>query len=141
MCTARPGIQKSRKRVQAGEKHFQAFLPGKIYPIVQQPQINKQQLIKTVKITVTKGDHQQRLDHSKGLLKQGKTFNDDLEAALWADVVSKNYQTCDIVPRTSVFNRDRDIETTKKFLYVTIIHLFIARTRDYSRTHSKCIYK
>ena len=36
---------------------------------------------------MTKGDHQERLDHSKGLLKQGQTFDD--EAALWADVVSK----------------------------------------------------
>ena len=36
MCT-RPGIQKSRKRVQAGEKHFQAFLPGKIYPSTTAP--------------------------------------------------------------------------------------------------------
>ena len=57
--------------------------------LAQQPQLNKQQLIKTAKVTVTKRDHQQRLDHSKGLLKQGQTFNDDLEAALWADVVSK----------------------------------------------------
>ena len=50
---------------------------------------NKQQLTKTAKITVTKRDHQQRLVHSKSLLKQSQTFNDDLKVALWADVVSK----------------------------------------------------
>ena len=37
---------------------------------------------------MTKSDHEKRLQHSKSLPKQGQTYDDDLEAALWADVVA-----------------------------------------------------
>ena len=52
------------------------------------PRSKKQQLTEIAKKAVILKDHQQRLDHSKILPRQGQTFKGDLEAALWADVVT-----------------------------------------------------